>query len=534
MGRTAVGRSGPRPGHLVVAVVGMVAAASIGPFALVPLTAAQSARLSDARAVDANADGSHAVTAMSDHLIVASSGDRVTGGYWLTSSDGGVFAFGAPFEGSAGALPLVEPVVGMAPTRDAGGYWLVASDGGVFAFGDAPFLGSMGGRPLNRPIVGMAATADGGGYWMVASDGGVFAFGDAPFLGSMGGRPLNRPIVGMAATADGGGYWMVASDGGVFAFGDAPFLGSTGSTALNSPVVGALAGGTGYRLVAGDGGLFSFGAPFAGSAVGLLRRSAVSLDTSGNGYRVVSADGSVYAFGGAAYLGSVRVPPLADQVITVDPGHNGGNGADPGFINRPIDGGGFTETCDTAGTETGAGYSEHAFAYDVALRLAEILKASGASVVLTRSSDSGLGPCIDERAAVGNAARSDAAVSIHGDGGPVSGRGFAVDVPVPVTSPTSDDRAIVPASRILGTDIRDRFLAATGEPVSDYSGSGGITPRSDLGGLNLSTVPKVLVECANMANPTDAALMADPGWRQLAAQGLADGISGFLVQRLIP
>jgi N-acetylmuramoyl-L-alanine amidase len=492
MGRTAVGRSGPRPGHLVVAVVGMVAAASIGPFALVPLTAAQSARLSDARAVDANADGSHAVTAMSDHLIVASSGDRVTGGYWLTSSDGGVFAFGAPFEGSAGALPLVEPVVGMAPTRDAGGYWLVASDGGVFAFGDAPFLGSMGGRPLNRPIVGMAATADGGGYWMVASDGGVFAFGDAPFLGS------------------------------------------TGSTALNSPVVGALAGGTGYRLVAGDGGLFSFGAPFAGSAVGLLRRSAVSLDTSGNGYRVVSADGSVYAFGGAAYLGSVRVPPLADQVITVDPGHNGGNGADPGFINRPIDGGGFTETCDTAGTETGAGYSEHAFAYDVALRLAEILKASGASVVLTRSSDSGLGPCIDERAAVGNAARSDAAVSIHGDGGPVSGRGFAVDVPVPVTSPTSDDRAIVPASRILGTDIRDRFLAATGEPVSDYSGSGGITPRSDLGGLNLSTVPKVLVECANMANPTDAALMADPGWRQLAAQGLADGISGFLVQRLIP
>jgi N-acetylmuramoyl-L-alanine amidase len=492
MGRTAVGRSGPRPGHLVVAVVGMVAAASIGPFALVPLTAAQSARLSDARAVDANADGSHAVTAMSDHLIVASSGDRVTGGYWLTSSDGGVFAFGAPFEGSAGALPLVEPVVGMAPTRDAGGYWLVASDGGVFAFGDAPFLGSMGGRPLNRPIVGMAATADGGGYWMVASDGGVFAFGDAPFLGS------------------------------------------TGSTALNSPVVGALAGGTGYRLVAGDGGLFSFGAPFAGSAVGLLRRSAVSLDTSGNGYRVVSADGSVYAFGGAAYLGSVRVPPLADQVITVDPGHNGGNGADPGFINRPIDGGGFTETCDTAGTETGAGYSEHAFAYDVALRLAEILKASGASVVLTRSSDSGLGPCIDERAAVGNAARSDAAVSIHGDGGPVSGRGFAVDVPVPVTSPTSDDRAIVPASRILGTDIRDRFLAATGEPVSDYSGSGGITPRSDLGGLNLSTVPKVLVECANMANPTDAALMVDPGWRQLAAQGLADGISGFLVQRLIP
>jgi hypothetical protein len=76
----------------------------------------------------------------------------------------------------------------------------VASDGGIFAF-NAPFYGSMGGKPLNKPIVGIAATADGGGYWEVASDGGIFAFGDATFAGSMGGKPLNAPIVGIAATA---------------------------------------------------------------------------------------------------------------------------------------------------------------------------------------------------------------------------------------------------------------------------------------------------------------------------------------------
>jgi hypothetical protein len=46
----------------------------------------------------------------------------------------------------------------MAADPATGGYWLVGSDGGVFAF-DAPFDGSMGGQHLNRPIVGMAPSS---------------------------------------------------------------------------------------------------------------------------------------------------------------------------------------------------------------------------------------------------------------------------------------------------------------------------------------------------------------------------------------
>ena len=113
-----------------------------------------------------------------------------------------------------------------------GGYWLVASDGGVFAF-DAPYFGSTGGLSLNRPVNGMAATANGHGYWLVASDGGLFAFGDAGFHGSTGRLPLVAPVVGMGDDPATGGYWMVASDGGLFAF-DAPFLGS-GTIALGPP-----------------------------------------------------------------------------------------------------------------------------------------------------------------------------------------------------------------------------------------------------------------------------------------------------------
>ena len=46
----------------------------------------------------------------------------------------------------------------MAVDLTGDGYWLTASDGGIFAFGAAPFYGSTGDIVLNSPIVGMAAT----------------------------------------------------------------------------------------------------------------------------------------------------------------------------------------------------------------------------------------------------------------------------------------------------------------------------------------------------------------------------------------
>jgi len=158
--------------------------------------------------------------------IVGIAADPATGGYWLVASDGGVFAFHAPFKGSAGAIRLHEPIVGMAATADGMGYWLVASDGGIFSYGDARFHGSTGNLHLVKPIVGMAAASDGRGYWLVASDGGIFTFGDARYRGSTGTDPPAEPVVGMAAEPDDGGYWLATAGGAVYPFGDATSFGS--------------------------------------------------------------------------------------------------------------------------------------------------------------------------------------------------------------------------------------------------------------------------------------------------------------------
>ena len=207
-------------------------------------------------------------------------------GYWMTATDGGLFAYGnVQFYGSMGGHPLSQPVVGIAATHDRAGYWEVATDGGIFAFGDAPFRGSMGGTPLNRAVVGIAPTGTSNGYWEVASDGGVFAFGDAPFRGSMGATRLNQPVVGIAPTASGNGYWMVASDGGIFAFGDAGFFGSMGAVRLNRPVVGIASTqtGHGYWMVASDGGVFNFGDAYFRGSAGNIALNAPVVGLAANG-----------------------------------------------------------------------------------------------------------------------------------------------------------------------------------------------------------------------------------------------------------
>ncbi len=217
--------------------------------------------------------------------------------------------------------------------------------------------------------------------------------------------------------------------------------------------------------------------------------------------------------------------PLTGRTITVDPGHNGGNFTHPQQISRPVPDGNGEKECDTTGTAAPDGYRETDFNWSVAVRLRVLLQAAGARVVMTRAGNDGVGPCVNERAAIGNRAHSDAAISIHADGGPPGGSGFAVLVPAPI--PGGADHAIIAPSRRLGEDLRGQ-LEAIGLHPSTYDGHDGIAPRTDLGGLNLSRVPKVFVEVANMQNRADEAPMERASYRQRVARALLAAFERFL------
>ncbi|WP_245681899.1 N-acetylmuramoyl-L-alanine amidase [Actinomadura kijaniata] len=215
---------------------------------------------------------------------------------------------------------------------------------------------------------------------------------------------------------------------------------------------------------------------------------------------------------------------LRGRTIVLDPGHNGGNARNPAAINRQVDIGNGRKECDTTGTETKAGYPEHAFTWDVSKRLERLLKERGAKVVLTRPDDTGVGPCINERAEIGNRAGADAALSIHADGASASSHGFHIIEPVAVKG---FNAKAVPASQRLGRAIRDGYREGTGVPYSNYRGTEALDPRDDLGGLNLSRVPKVFIECGNMKHAGDAAKLSSAPFRQKIAESLLDGLRRY-------
>ncbi|MEU8786079.1 N-acetylmuramoyl-L-alanine amidase [Streptomyces sp. NPDC048637] len=222
---------------------------------------------------------------------------------------------------------------------------------------------------------------------------------------------------------------------------------------------------------------------------------------------------------------------LKGKVVVIDPGHNPHNRDHGREIARQVDVGNGRKECDTTGTSTNDGYAEASFTLDVARRARTLLQDQGAKVVLTQDGDRPYGPCVDERAEIGNKAHADAALSLHADGSGTGNRGFHVILPARVTAGPADTAAIVGPSRQLGERLAGRFRTVTGSAVSNYIGDGtGLDKRSDLGGLNLSTVPKVFIECGNMRDPKDAAQLTDAHWRQKAARGITEGITDFLTR----
>lgn len=225
--------------------------------------------------------------------------------------------------------------------------------------------------------------------------------------------------------------------------------------------------------------------------------------------------------------GGVELPPtgqgpLAGRTVVVDPGHNGVYA--PRINNKQVPAGdGGKKACNTSGTANSA-ISEHELTWNVSSLLADDLRARGATVWMTRPDDRGVGPCVDERAAIGNRAGADAVISVHADGNnSASARGFHI-----ITSETMKGGAETEArSQDLAALVRDRMVT-TGMPISTYLGRKGIDVRHDIAGVNLSEPPAVMLEMGNMQHAKDAALFSKKTFRKDVAAALADAVTTAL------
>lgn len=243
-----------------------------------------------------------------------------------------------------------------------------------------------------------------------------------------------------------------------------------------------------------------------------------------------SAPPQVSSSAPAPTVPAVSYPPGNGPLVVLDPGHDGGNASHVAEIDRLVPAGfGKTKACNTTGTETNAGYPEHAFTWDVAQRVRRILTAHGVRVIETRHNDTGVGPCVNVRAAIESTPGVVAAVAIHADGAPSSGHGFHVCYAS--RQPVGASDATMADSRALSVAVHNALERESGLVPSTYIGTDGYYPRSDEAGINLSTVPTTFLELGNMRNSGDAALQSSAAGRQQIATAVAAGILAYLGER---
>jgi len=170
---------------------------------------------------------------------------------------------------------------------------------------------------------------------------------------------------------------------------------------------------------------------------------------------------------------------LTGKTICLDPGHGG---ADPGAYYAPLD------------------LSEADINLDVAYRLAALLQAAGARVVMTRTGDQGLTEA--ERAAFCNRAQANILVSVHTN---------SFTDPAPNGVLTFYGKRSAAEDRRLAQALHDAMapvLQANAPSPATFIDYG--VRRYGAGVLRRSAMPAALLEPAFMSNPAEAALLATP------------------------
>ncbi|MEB3290093.1 MAG: N-acetylmuramoyl-L-alanine amidase [Leptolyngbya sp.] len=187
------------------------------------------------------------------------------------------------------------------------------------------------------------------------------------------------------------------------------------------------------------------------------------------------------------------LPSVPNQrvVVVIDPGHGG---QDPGAVGR-------------------GGLQEKQVIFPISLRVAELLEQQGAVVVMTRREDITLD--LQTRVDIANRARGNLFVSIHAN---------AISLSRPEVNGVETYFAS-DSGRQLAAMIQSNLLATTG--MQDRG-----VKQARFFVIRHTNMPAALVEVGFVTGAQDAPRLADPAWRETAAQAIARGILQYIQQGL--
>ncbi|MEN8126884.1 MAG: N-acetylmuramoyl-L-alanine amidase [Planctomycetota bacterium] len=221
---------------------------------------------------------------------------------------------------------------------------------------------------------------------------------------------------------------------------------------------------------------------------------------------IVCPIGTVAEVNGSTYVSRLLIPKIRGHLLTsspiavpdttyqsisgivvVDPGHGG---RDPG-------------------AQSILGYWEKDVNLIIARKLASYLENRGATVIMTRNSDTFVE--LNERAEIANRAGADLFVSVHADSHPSSSQnGYTIYVA----------RSASWSSKKIGVAI-ERTMGQTG------LSSVGIR-NQDFRVLVRTRCPAVLVECGYLTNPSEADMLYQDDFQNRVARAIADGVAESL------
>lgn len=203
---------------------------------------------------------------------------------------------------------------------------------------------------------------------------------------------------------------------------------------------------------------------------------------------------------GGGLVFQLRQPSIRGTRIVIDPGHGTDpEGLDPGAIGP---GGTMEKDVNLA----------------ISLKLADLLRAAGATVYLTRSGEI-IPYCLAERAYYANDVNADIFISVHANASLSSDKsGTATFFYAPGGNHLGEQRG---ERQRLANSIQKALVAAIGRKDLGIQ-------ESNFSVLRNTSMPSVLVEVAFISNPAEEKLLAAPAFQARAAQGIFNGINEYI------